>query len=386
MTGLMSFLAGTFGSALLIIVLWDSFEVIILPRRVTRRARLSRLFYRGSWRAWCVLARQITQTKRRERYLGVYGPLSLLVLLAIWATGVIIGFALLHWSLGSAVATSSGESGFGIDLYMSGTTFFTLGLGDVVPRSTPARVLTVIEAGTGFALLAGVIGYLPVVYTAFSRRESNISLLDARASSPSTAAELLRRHARAGSLPDLTELFREWERWSAEVLESHVSYPVLCYFRSQHDNQSWLGSLTTILDAAAFTIAGLDGVSQWQAELTFAMARHSVVDLAQILNAPPNRPPMERLSTTDFERLTGWMEAAGATLRDRADFSRRLTELRALYEPYVHSLAGRLLVTLPPWIRTSPSVDNWRTSAWERSTGKLPRSIFADPGEDEHVG
>src|SRR5439155_22732943 len=158
---------------------------------------------------------------------------------------------------------------------------------DVVPVSWPARAVTALEAAVGFGFLAIVIGYLPVIYQSFSRREVVISMLDARAGSPPTAAELLRRHAADHTLDALDALLRDWEHWSAELLESHLSYPVLAYFRSQHDNQSWLGALTTVLDTCALVMVGIDGVSVWQARLTFAIARHAVVDIAQIFRTAP---------------------------------------------------------------------------------------------------
>src|SRR5213079_306527 len=175
---------------------------------------------------------------------------------------------------------------------------------DVVPRTPIAKTLTVIEAGTGFAFLALVIGYFPVIYQAFSRREMAISLLDARAGSPPTAGELLWRYRWDKSGDALAELLREWERWAADVLESHLSYPALAYFRSQHYNQSWLGALTTILDASALIMVGRErgGHCARQAALTFAMARHALVDLAQVFNTPPHQPA-ERLAGADFPRL-----------------------------------------------------------------------------------
>ena len=144
-----------------------------------------------------------------------------------------------------------------------------------------------VESATGFGFLALVIGYLPTLLQAFSRRDANVTLLDARAGSPPTAVELLRRHASAHGREALHELLRDWERWSAELLESHLSYPVLCYFRSQHDNQNWLAALTTILDTCALAIVGMENVPRRQAQLTFAVARHAVVDLAQIFSTAP---------------------------------------------------------------------------------------------------
>ena len=181
------------------------------------------------------------------------------------------------------------------DLYVSGTTIFTLGLGDVTPRSPASRELIIFEAGTGLGFLAVVMGYFPVLYSAFSRREVSISLLDARAGSPPTAAELMRRHSYEGAESDLSMLLVEWERWSAELLESHISYPLLCYFRSQHTHQSWIGALTAMLDTSALLIAGVRGHEARQAQLTFAMARHALVDLAQIFSLPPKDNVPDRL-------------------------------------------------------------------------------------------
>src|SRR5213594_1913184 len=308
----MRLLAGIGGALLLAIVLWDAFETIILPRRVNRRLRLTRAFYRATWIPWPASAGLVRAGNRRELFLSFYGPLSLVLLLVLWAAGLVTGFGLLQYANGSAMHAAGNEApGLATDLYLSGTTFFTLGLGDVAPVGSFARLLTVIESGLGFGFLAIVIGYFPVIYQAFSRREVIISLLDSRAGSPPSAAELLRRHALDHGLTALTTLLRDWETWSAELMESHLSYPVLAYFRSQHDNQSWLAALTTILDASALVLAGLEGVSTSQARLTFAMARHAVVDLAQIFNAQPGRYSEERLGPKDLERLHAALTAVG---------------------------------------------------------------------------
>jgi len=358
------------GAMLLGAVLLDAFETIILPRRVSRRFRITRLFYRGTWLPWRGAAR-LLPAKRREAFLSFFGPLSLLALLSVWAVGIVLAFGMVQWAAGSALAVTGGSPDFGADIYLSGTTFFTLGLGDVVPRTTIAKTLTVIEAGTGFAFLASVIGYLPVIYQAFSRREATISLLDARAGSPPTATELLWRHRQDEQHDALRELLHEWERWAAEVLESHLSYPVLAYFRSQHNDQSWLAALTTILDASALVMVGLEGWCMRQAELTFAMARHAAVDLAQVFSTPPAAAPAERLPDEDLARLRVRLADGGMRLRD-GEMTERLTELRRMYEPYVAALAAYLAVPLPPWVRRGERPDNWQTSAWDRRRASPP--------------
>jgi hypothetical protein len=362
------------GIALIVIILWDAFEVIILPRRVTRRFRLARLFYIWTWTLGSTLPRRMNWTsKRREKYLSVYGPVSLILLLSVWAIGLIFGFALLQWSLDSKLSTSDGARNFLTYFYLSGETFFTLGYGDVTSVEPLGRALSVAEAGVGFGSLAIVIGYLPVLYQAFSKREVGISLLDARAGSPPSAAELLRRHARADTdgnhhLAALDDFLRNWENWSAELLESHLSYPVLSYFRSQHDNQSWLSALTTVLDTCALVIVGLDGAQAWQAQLTFAMARHAVVDIAQIFNRRPLSCDYDRLPPEDFARLREVLRQAGIPLRDNdgAVAEEKLQKLRRMYEPYINALAIYLLMPVPAWILATEAIDNWKTSVWGR--------------------
>jgi hypothetical protein len=358
-------LAGVAGLALLAVVLWDAFETIILPRRVSGRIRLTRVFYRSTWAPWRATARLLSG-RRRDAFLSFYGPLSLLLLLALWGAGIVLAFGLLQWAAGSALTPMGGEPGLGSDIYMSGTTFFTLGLGDVVPRTPMAKALTVIEAGTGFAFLAVVIGYFPVIYQAFSRREVAISLLDARAGSPPTASELLWRHRGDAGGEALAELLREWERWAADVLESHLSYPPLAYFRSQHYNESWVAALTTILDTSAVVIIGLEGWCKHQAELTFAMARHTVVDLAQVFSVSRPEGAADRLPSAQLARLRERLASGAMQLRAGPDLEERLAELRRMYEPYVEALGRYLALPLPPWVREGDRPDNWQTSAWDK--------------------
>jgi len=373
-------LPATIGLLLIAAILWEAFETIVLPRRVTRRLRITVLFYRLTWRPWRAIARHCRSGKRRESFLSYYGPLSLLVLFIFWAVVLILGFALMYWSQHPSDPT---HPTFDTCLYLSGTTFFTLGLGDVTPHTHFERALAVVESGLGFGFLALVLSYLPVIYQAFSRREVNIVLLDARAGSPPTAGELLRRHAGPHELAELQTLLRDWERWAAEILESHISYPVVSYFRSQHNNESWLGALAMILDASALLITIGDVPCARQAKLTFAMCRHTVVDLAQIFYAAPRNFGPERLKPSDFERLRKLLTRAGLNLLDTPEVNAKLSELRHMYEPYLIALGAHLYIELPPWVLAKEVTDNWRTSAWGRISGSNPASE-ADPTFDDH--
>jgi hypothetical protein len=366
---------GALGVVLLAVILWDAFETIILPRRVTRRFRLTGAFYRYTSAPWLLVARHMKPGRRREGFLGVFGPLSILALFGVWAGGLILSFAMVQWACASFLEGHTGMQAFRAELYFSGTSFFTLGLGDVAPHTPLARFITVLESGTGFGFLAVVISYLPVLYGAFSRREVNISLLDARAGSPPTAAELLRRHARQQNLESLAEYLRAWETWAAELMESHLSYPVLCYFRSQHNNQSWVSALATILDTCALLVAHTEGTLRWQAELTFAIARHALVDLAQALVIPPRATAAERFDAATLAELRQILGACGAPLCKARQADETLRRLRQMYEPFLCGFSQRLLMPLPAWETARASADNWRTSAWGRIAG--------GPGPDE---
>ena len=371
------------GVAIFLIVIWDAFEAIILPRRVTRRFRIARVFYKFTWRNWKFVTGLIPSRKRREALLSFFGPLSLLVLVGVWAVGLVLAFGLMQYGAGSAVNITGGQPGFTMDLYLSGTTFFTLGLGDVVPRTGLARALVVTEAGFGFGFLAAVIGYLPFIYGSFSKREVNISLLDARAGTPPTAGELLRRHAYPGGGEALRLLFKDWEFWAAELMESHLSYPVLAFFRSQHDNQSWIAALTAILDSCALVRVAVPDTCQRQAELTFAIARHAAVDLSQVFKTSPRVLPRNRLPAEDLKRISDMLVQHGLKMGNFSEMEERLVELRNMYEPYLFALAEYLSLSLPPWIPTTKVKDNWQTTAWGRSAGLVEKEGAAI-GTEEH--
>jgi ion channel len=355
------------GSAIILAVLLDAFETIVLPRRVRRKFRITVWFYRYSWIPWRKITGLIKSPGRRENFLGYFGPLSLLFLLALWACGLIFGFGLLQYGAGEHILLSNEPITFGRVIYLSGSTFFTLGYGDILPTSPLARTLAVLESGMGFGFLGTVIGYLPTIYSSFSRREVEISLLDARAGSPPTAAEFLLRF---GTCPDqevLDKILREWEHWAAELLESHISYPPLSFFRSQHINQSWLGALTMMLDASALAVAGIECVRSEQARLTFATARHAMVDLAQLVNAHYDPLATERLDPDQLAQLRQTLLEHGLQSRDAVKTEEKLTHLRSLYEPYAMAMARNLLITLPPWIHAEKKKDNWEAGPWDRA-------------------
>jgi hypothetical protein len=366
------------GVALLFFVLWDAFETVILPRRVMREFRLARLIFRSAWWLWKGIARKIHSKKVQQSFLSYYGPLSLLLIFALWAAALIFAFGMLQWAAGR---NSAEAPSFRSDVYLSGSTFFTLGMGDVTPKTTPARLVAVLEAGLGFGFLAIIISYLPTMYGAFSQREVNISLLDARAGSPPTAGELLRRHGRQRIMDGLGIYLGEWETWSAQLMESHLTYPFLCFFRSQHDNQSWVAAFAAILDVCALLIAYGEGETKWQAQLTFMISRHAVADLSQVLKLRPRESGPDRLPHEDLPKVRGLLLECGVPgCTDAGDA--KLKELRAMYEPYLDALSRLLLMPLPSW-GVNPAA-NRETTVWGRITASTPPTPAHARIDSEH--
>ncbi len=381
----------TVGLLCCVLVFVDAFQTVILPRRPKSRFRLTTLYYVSIWQPWVWISRRLRDRRAREQFLGIFGPLSLLTLFACWAALLVVGFSLSLYGLGTPYADTSLPPGHPpaasarTDLYVSGTTLTTLGPGDVVPRGQIARLLMVLESGTGLGFVALVISYVPVLYSAFSRREVSVALLDGRAGSPPTAAELIARHTFPGGEAALTDLLAEWERWSAELLETHISYPILCYYRSQHDNQSWLAALTTILDTCALLITTVEGHASRQAQLTFAIGRHAVVDLVHVFGLDPQLAPLReqfaadpassRLPLDDFRNLCAAMTTSGVQLCSGISSAERLAAVRRLYEAEVRVLSDHLCLTLPAWVAPQRATDHWRTVA--RFSSDNPEEFFA---------
>ncbi len=355
-----SILAMLVGIALLLIILQDAFEVMLLPRRVQRSLRFMRLYFRAIWAVWSRLGARLPAGARRERFLSVFGALSMVLLFAIWATALILAFALIEWSLQAPAPPGDAISALSEQAYMSGVTFFTLGYGDVVPHTAGARLVAVFEAGTGIGFIAVVIGYLPVLYQLFSRREAHVIQLDGRAGSPPTAGTMLARHAEADGLDKLDELLREWEVWGSELLESHLSYPMLAYYRSQHDNQSWLAALACIMDTCALVLVGVEAIRPLQARMTFTMARQVVVEMARSFHVQPSRyDGGNRLDAAAYARLMAVFEQSGVGWAGGPHAEETLAALRATYEPLLDGLCRYLLLPLPGWTAGDDDADHW---------------------------
>ncbi len=376
---MMKLVIGILAAVLLLFVLQDAFEVMLLPRRIRRRWRFMRLFFRASWAGWTAIARRIADPARREHMLALYGPLSMLMLFGAWATALINCFGGVMWALQPA-ADKGGGSPLSEQIYMSGVTFFTLGYGDVVPHSGAAQFTSVLEAGTGIGFIAVVIGYLPVLYQLFTRREAHVIQLDGRAGSPPSATTMLCRHAEGGGLDQLNELLREWEIWGSELLESHLSYPMLAYYRSQHDNQSWLGALGCVMDTCALVLVGVRSIAPLQARMTFTMARQVLVEMARSFQISPSRyDGGDRLPAECWAEMEASFENAGLQWEGGAEAEATLAALRSTYEPLLDGLSRHLQLAIPGWLPAQGGSDHWAGG----HRGLIARRLMEELGDCE---
>ncbi len=353
------------GVILVFLVLWDTFETIVIPKLVERRFRLSTLYYRSVWRAWHFLIDRLPDGGAKSAALMSFGAFSIIFLFIVWATALVFGYSLVHMGLGDL---GTGVT-FARYIYFSGETFFTLGYGDMVAVSDIGRFVCIAEVGTGFGFLALVISYVPILYQAFSKREHFIMKMDSRFGSVPAAGEALRRFGGEGAMRSMSAFLKDAEHWSAEQLEGYLSYPILAYYRSQHESQSWLAAMTAVLDLCSLVMAGADAVEEWerdllfQAKATFAMARHVVVDLSYVFDDPPAEHRPSRMTPQECVRLAQRIEVAFGGVRN--DFDVRLDEYRGMYEPFLIGLARDLHIVLPSWTAPEGAEDNWQLAAWD---------------------
>jgi Ion channel len=340
--------------------IWDGFATVVLPRTVTPMKRLSGRFYSWSWSLWAAIGRRITAPGMALAFLSVYGPISVMCLMIIWGTLMVGGFTLIYRGLGTRFVGPDGPVGFGTLLYMSGSTFMTLGLGDVTSHEPLGRMFMIFESATGFVFLGLIITYMPLLDQAYASREVGNLLIRSRSGSTPSAVRLLHRYGGAEHSDILRGNLREAERWMADILQSHLSHPVLCFYRAQHFGHSWLISFTTTMDTCALLIAAGSGLSREQARLTYRLGLVLLGDLTKALGLSIDTNAPTRLTEADLPALRAALESAGIALTVGPTEGTQLVRMNRRYDVYLQALSKWLVTSLPPWI---PSTDGLQETA-----------------------
>jgi hypothetical protein len=333
------------GLLLLVLVVWDAFETIVVPRPTPGWFRIGRYMVRGSWRlVRAVVGNSADRGPTTERFLGLFAPAATISLLVVWLIALIVAFGLILFGLRDQLDPV--PTNLGTALYFSASSVLTIGYGDIVATGSAARIVVAAAAACGLGIVALVVTFLFSLYGSYQRREAPVVLLQAKAGVPPSAVILLENLKRLGLDDHLPAFFGEWERWEVEVLDSHVAYPLLGYFRSSHDNLSWVSALGTVLDSATLVLTTIEDVPRGTAELAKALGSHLVEDISNLGNRAPARATVDRAA---FDAVYARLEAAGYRLAPAAQAWAGFAEARATYADRLEEMAAFWLVPSVSW-------------------------------------
>ena len=285
----------TGGIIVLVVDFWDLMRSLVVPRSWGRGPIV--FLIRAIRQVGRLSTERIDSFEMRDRLLAALEPMMLLIRLGIWLCTAVLGYSLVIWSTESV--------GIGTAFVRSGSAVFTLGFSGAGGAGPP--VIAFMAAATGLVIVALQIAYLPALYDAFNRRETLVTLLESRAASPAWGPELLARHHLIGLETELGRLYAEWEKWSADVGESHTTYPSLLYLRSPHPTNSWIVGLIAVMDAAAMQLSLQPGTVPGSARMCVRMGFTALRDIAsvQLIRFDPDPLPEAPITLTYEEFLEG---------------------------------------------------------------------------------
>jgi ion channel len=334
------------GIVIVLFTLNDVFQSVVVPRSTPARYRLTRWVVRPGWRLvrWIGLSSQ--SANKRERMFGTFAPAMVIILLFLWVAGLILGFAFIFFGLRHQLRPPIND--FASAFYFAGTTVLTIGFGDIVATSGLSRLLALLAGGSGLGTIALAISFLFSLYGSFQRREIQIVTLDARAGAPPSGVNLLETIRKYGFEDDLPRLFGEWEKWAAEVLDSHLAYPILAYFRSSHDNESWVSALGAVLDSTTLLLTTVVDGPRGPAKMMFGMGTHLVEDLSRFFRVDGDGDAgVERY---EFDEARNRLAAAGWSLLGAEESWVAFSRLRSQYAGRLNQMAKWFAAPPTQWI------------------------------------
>ena len=334
------------GSVLFAATAYDVFQSVVMPRPAVGRVRLSVTFVRRAWLAWRPLAQRRERLRLREAALALFAPLMVAVLLILWGFAFILAFALLYSGLHQGLRPEPGS--FGASLFFSAGALLSFSFGSVGPTETATHFVASVEAASGFGLFALVVSLLFSLFTAFQRRETAVVALDALAGAPPTAVQLLETCAKFGMPQRLVATFVTWQAWTADVLETHLAYPLLFFFRSSHDNEAWSNSFGAVMDAATLVLSAVEDGPQGEALLMYKLGDHLITDMARNLGFTIEHVP--GIERQEFDEAVERLHHAGYAVRDRDPAWEQFAELRSHYADWLNRVSRNLAVPIAPWI------------------------------------
>jgi hypothetical protein len=330
------------GALLVVIVVSDAVGTLVVTQGRSAPWRPTRIWYASTWRTTRAIVARLP-FEGGETVLSLYPAVSLLGLLVLWLAGLMFGWALLYWGINFKI---SGSTDFGTILYYSGTALLTPAFGTA--HGPAQRTLTLVETLSGLGTIALLISYLPALYGAYSKREARLLTLDDPLGARITPVRVIAVHSGDGELDLLYRFFAEWEMWTAEVLESHVSYPMLALFRSQHRGQSWITALGVVTDAATLTCACVKGAEQREPYFAYRRGRQAVIEIADRLHVPTGEPE-DWLTLANFDIAWDILLGLGLPLNEKPEAWEHLQILRNSYGNRLQELMDFLVAPRGFW-------------------------------------
>ncbi len=323
----------------------DVFQSVVVPRPVTF-LRPSKLLFTNAWPLTGQLGMRITGAERREGFYGTFAPAALIALLILWVALLVLGFGLIFYGIRGGLHPQ--PQSFGAAVYYAGTSLLTLGYGDIVATTGATRALSLVAAAVGLGTFAIVTAFLFALFAAFQRREAFIVSLRERIGAPPSGIEYLVRVVDLRMTDDIPETFRAAEAWMADVMETHLAYPALSYFRSTHDGQSWVATVGALLDASTLMITTVDLDHDGRAKMLNRLGRHLVNDFAQYYGF--DRGEAVGIERAEFDVARAKLQAHGIALRPADDAWEAFAELRMSYAGPLNDMARYWRIPPAQWV------------------------------------
>lgn len=353
------------GASVVLATLASAIKTVVMPR--DEPATLARWVFVTLRKVFDLWVSRVSDWRRADRAMARFAPFGLIILPGVWVALVLAGFVPVYWALG---VDTLGDA-----VTLSGSSLLTLG--SVFDHHGPMVAATFVEATIGLGLVALLISFLPSMYQQFSHREVLVSQLDTRAGTPPTPAALFRRAQRIDGIGELDALWTEWNRWFAEIEESHSSYQALPFFRSPHPERSWITAAGAILDSASLRASTLDLPPSWQAQLCIRagfLALRRIAD-AYGIDYNPDPAPADPISITrdEYDEVVRQLVDGGVPVKaDRDQAWRDFAGWRVNYDVPLLSLCGFLMAPQALW--SSDRSVNYRIRLSDRVRNRIHRT------------